>query len=53
MDNPIENYWKIRLQELKSTLEGNNFEVFLVRNTAEAKTVKSVKARTVSVIPGL
>jgi len=39
MDNPIENYWQIRLKDLKSTLEGNNFEVFLARNAAEAKTV--------------
>ena len=39
MDNPIENYWQIRLKDLKSALEGNNFEVFLARNAAEAKTV--------------
>ena len=39
MNNPIENYWQIRLKDLKSALEGNNFEVFLARNAAEAKTV--------------
>jgi len=39
MKNPIENYWQIRLTDLKSALEGNNFEVFLSQNTAEAKTV--------------
>ena len=39
MNNPIENYWQVRLKDLKSTLEGNNFEVFFVRNTAEAKTI--------------
>ena len=39
MNNPIKNYWQIRLTDLKSTLEGNNFEVFLAQNTAEAKTL--------------
>ena len=39
MENPIDNYWQIRFKDLKSALEGNNFEVFLAQNTAEAKTV--------------
>ena len=39
MNNPIKNYWQIRLADLKSTLEENNFEVFLAQNTAEAKTL--------------
>ncbi|MBW2438546.1 MAG: LUD domain-containing protein, partial [Deltaproteobacteria bacterium] len=29
MDNPIENFWQIRLTEVKTALETNNFEVFL------------------------
>ncbi|MBT8358934.1 MAG: lactate utilization protein [Deltaproteobacteria bacterium] len=37
MNNPIKNYWQIRLIDLKSALEGNNFEVFIAQNTAEAK----------------
>ncbi len=39
MNNPIENYWQIRLKDLKSTLEGNNFEVFLALNVEETKTI--------------
>jgi L-lactate utilization protein LutB len=29
MDQPIEAYWKIRLDEIKEQLEKNNFEVFI------------------------
>ncbi len=39
MDKPIENYWKIRLANLKEALEENNFEVFLADNTENAKKV--------------
>jgi len=39
MENPIENYWKTRLTELKETLTENNFEVFLAENTDEAKSI--------------
>ncbi|MBC2694429.1 MAG: lactate utilization protein [Desulfobacteraceae bacterium] len=39
MDKPIENYWKIRLEDLKKSLEENNFEVFLVNNSSEAKAI--------------
>jgi hypothetical protein len=28
MKNPIDNYWKVRLEAVKETLEKNNFEVF-------------------------
>jgi len=54
MNNPIENYWKIRLADLKSTLEGNNFEVFLALNVEETKTIvmekiiPSIKPKSVS-----
>jgi L-lactate utilization protein LutB len=39
MENPIANYWKIRLADLKETLEKNNFEVFVVEDTAQAKKI--------------
>jgi L-lactate utilization protein LutB len=39
MDKPIENYWKIRLANLKEALEGNNFEVFVADDIKEAKEV--------------
>ncbi len=39
MQNPIENYWQIRLNNLKKALEGNNFEVFLAASAAEAKGI--------------
>ncbi len=39
MENPIENYWKTRLMELKETLTENNFEVFVADNTDEAKSL--------------
>ena len=39
MDKPIENYWKLRLEALKKSLEENNFEVFLVNNSSEAKAI--------------
>lgn len=29
MENPIGNYWNIRLQSLKEALENNNFDVFI------------------------
>ncbi len=34
-----EKYWQRKLTRLKSTLEKNNFEVYLVQNAAEAKAV--------------
>ena len=39
MENPIENYWKARLTELKETLTENNFEVFVAESTDEAKSI--------------
>jgi len=39
MDKPIKNYWKLRLEALKKSLEENNFEVFLVNNSSEAKAI--------------
>jgi L-lactate utilization protein LutB len=37
MDNSINQYWQIRLAEVKNNLERNNFEVFIVENTKAAK----------------
>ena len=39
MENPIENYWRARLTELKETLTENNFEVFVAENTDQAKSI--------------
>jgi L-lactate utilization protein LutB len=39
MDRPIENYWQVRLSEVKEALEANNFEVFLAANRDEAKRI--------------
>lgn len=39
MDNPIENYWKIRLSDLKNVLEENNFEAFVADNAKEAQKI--------------
>lgn len=36
MNEPIAEYWKIRLDELKVQLEQNNFEVFMAATAAEA-----------------
>ncbi|WP_419174098.1 lactate utilization protein [Desulfosediminicola sp.] len=36
MENPIEQYWEIRLEELRIQLEKNNFEVFVTQNASEA-----------------
>ena len=36
MENPIGNYWKLRLTDLKEALEGNNFEVFIADNAVDA-----------------
>lgn len=36
MDQPIQHYWQLRLNDLKTELEGNNFEVFLAENRQTA-----------------
>ena len=36
MDKPIENFWQIRLAEVKAALEANNFEVFLAEKKKDA-----------------
>jgi L-lactate utilization protein LutB len=37
MEKPIEHYWNIRIQRTKAALEANNFEVFVVDSTTDAK----------------
>jgi hypothetical protein len=36
MDQPIDNFWKQRLMDLKAALEANNFEVFMADNQEAA-----------------
>lgn len=36
MEKPIENFWQLRLQQLKEQLDGNNFETFIAKDKAEA-----------------
>ena len=39
MDQPIDAYWKIRLNDAKEQLEANNFEVFIADDPSHAKTL--------------
>jgi L-lactate utilization protein LutB len=39
MKKPVENWWKIRLDDLKKALEDNNFQVFLAENATEAQKI--------------
>lgn len=54
MQKPVENYWQKRLNDLKESLEENNFEAHVAADTAEAKRVvleeilPKVNARSVS-----
>lgn len=48
MDKPLENYWSIRLAELKTALEANNFEVHLAADNAaaHATVVEQILSKT-------
>ena len=54
MEKPIAHYLDLRLNDLKKTLEGNNFEVYIANNGEDAKRivleeiVPSTKAKSVS-----
>jgi len=54
MENPVENYRRVRLERLKEALETNNFEVHLADDTAGARRVvleqvlPAVRAKSVS-----
>ncbi|MFZ2448536.1 MAG: lactate utilization protein [Syntrophobacteraceae bacterium] len=39
MDKPIENFWSLRLENLKETLESNNFEVYIADDSEAAKKI--------------
>jgi hypothetical protein len=39
MDKPIENFWQIRLADVKTALEANNFEVFLAEKQADVHKI--------------
>ena len=54
MDKPIENFWKLRLEQMKTQLSSNNFEPFIVKDKGEAaqlilnEILPACKARSVS-----
>ncbi len=39
MKNAIDNYWKLKLENVKKALEANNFEVFVADNSVEASKI--------------
>jgi len=39
MKNPVDNFWMLRLNDLKEALEKNNFEVFIADTAEEAKRI--------------
>ena len=39
MDQPLNNYWKLRLTDIKAALESNNFEVYLADNKEDAHKI--------------
>ncbi len=43
MENPKDNYWRLRLAEVKSALEQNNFAVFLADSLQDAATLVKEK----------
>jgi L-lactate utilization protein LutB len=47
MEKPIENFWSVRLADVKDALEANNFEVHIAENVEAAKKiVKEILPRT-------
>ena len=54
MDKPIDNYWKLRLADLKVALEANNFNAYLAEDRDEAYNlvkdtiIPELKVKTVS-----
>ena len=54
MDKPIENFWQIRLADVKKALEANNFEVFLAEKKEDVhkivleNLIPQLKPQTVS-----
>ena len=35
MENPIDHFWKLKLENVKEALESNNFKVFIADNSSE------------------
>ncbi len=54
MDQPLDHYWKLRLADLKTALESNNFEVFLADDRRAGgrivmeEIIPGLDARTIS-----
>lgn len=53
MDKPIENFWTLRLENLKETLEANSFEAYIAQSAEHAKKIaleilSKVKPKSVS-----
>ena len=48
MDKPLNHYWNIRLADLKSALETNNFEVHIAETAADAQKIvlEAILAKT-------
>ena len=39
MKHPIDHYWKLKLENVKTSLESNNFEVFIADTSAQASKI--------------
>lgn len=39
MKNPIDNYWNLKLESVKESLESNHFDVFIAQTAKEAKNL--------------
>jgi len=39
VENPVKNFWDLKLEALKDALEKNNFDVYLSGSAADAKTL--------------
>ncbi len=39
MDKPIDNYWRIRLANVKKKLDENNFEAYIAENSSDARKI--------------
>ena len=54
MEQPIEHFWQLRLQQMKEQLEGNNFETFIAKDSKDAaqlilqEIIPAAKPKTVS-----
>ena len=48
MKNPIDNYWSLKLESVKESLENNNFDVFIADTADAAKDIALTR-----IIPGL